>query len=73
MRIQDSVPYRVRYQECKAVCASRTEAMRIVDSRWRKSNDWKSVPKRLREGTSLTDPLRRAALNLVLRRATGHP
>ena len=36
-------------------------------------NNWESTAKRLREDPSLSEPLRRAALNRVLRRATDHP
>jgi len=45
----------------------------MVDELWTKLNDWNAVVKRLREDTSLSAPVRRAALNLVLRRATDHP
>jgi hypothetical protein len=73
VRIWDSVPYRVRFKERQAILAAEPEAERIVDDLWQKLSDWKSVAKRLREDTLLSDPARRAALNLVLRRATGHP
>ena len=73
LRIWDTVPYRVRYQERQAILAARPEAERIVDDLWRQSNDWKAVAKRLRGDATLTDPVRRAALNLVLRRAASRP
>ena len=56
-----------------AILAARPEAKRIVDGLWLKYNDWKTVAMRVREDASLTEPLRRAALNLVLRRATEQP
>ena len=71
--IWDSVPHRVLYEERQAILASRSEARRIVDGLWQKSNDWKTVAQRLREDASLSEPLHRAALNFVLRRATVHP
>lgn len=73
VRLWDTVPYRIRYQERQAIVAARPEAERIVDALWLESNDWKTVAVRLREGAALSDPLRRAALSAVLRRATEHP
>jgi WD40 repeat protein len=73
MRIWDTVPYRVRHQERQAILAARPEAKRIVDDLWQKYSDWKRVAQRLRADATLSEPIRRAALNLVLRRATGHP
>jgi len=73
VRIWDSIPFRVRHQERQAILAARPEAKRIVDARWLKYHDWKTVAVRLHEDDSLTEPLRRAALNLVLRRAMDHP
>ena len=73
VRIWDSVPYGVRYRERQAILAARLEAKRIVDDLWQKYNDWKIVAQRLRDDIALSDPVRRAALNEVLRRATGHP
>ena len=70
MRIWDTVPYRVRYQERQAILAARPEANRIVDGLWQDYSDWKTVAERLREDDSLNAPVRRAALNEVLRRAT---
>ena len=73
IRIWDSVPDRVRYEERRALLDAQPEAERIVDDLWQKSNDWTLVAQRLREDGSFSEPVRRAALNLVLRRATGHP
>lgn len=67
------MPYRVRYQEWQAILAARPEAERVADDLWLKHNDWKTVAVRLREDAALSDPVRRAALNVVLGRATEHP
>ncbi len=50
--------------------AARRAARAIVNDLCQKLNDWEAVARRLREDPSLSDPLRRAALNEVLRRAT---
>ena len=73
VRVWDTVPYGIRYRERQAILAARPEAKRIVDDLWQKHSDWKTVTQRLSEDDSLTDPLRRTALNVALRRATGHP
>ena len=44
-----------------------------MDDLWLRYNDWKTVAVRLREDAALSDPVRRAALNVVLGRATEHP
>jgi WD40 repeat protein len=73
LRIWDTVPHRVRYREREAILAARPEAEQIVDDLWHKYRNWKPVAQRLRDDTSLNDPLCRAALNLVLRRAAVRP
>ena len=70
-RIWHAVPYHVRYQQRQAILAARPEAEQIIGALWEESNDWKSVAQQLRADDSLTDPVRRAALNSVLRRAAG--
>lgn len=70
MRLWDTVPYRLRYQERQAILAARPEAERMVDELWQKYSDWRTVAERLREDTSMLDPVCRTALNEVLRRAT---
>lgn len=69
VRIWDTVPYRVRYEERQAIFAARPEAQRMVADLWNQSNDWKTVAARVRENPSLPEPVRHAALNEVLRRA----
>ena len=51
--------------------AAEPEAKRIVDILREQLDDWKSVGEHLRADASLSEPLRRAALNEVLRRAVG--
>ena len=67
------MPYRERYEERQAILAARPAAKAIVDDLWQKLNDWEAIAERVRDDSSLIDPLRRAALNLVLRRATVRP
>lgn len=69
VRLWDTVPYRIRYQERQAILAARPEAERIVDELWKQLNDWESVATLVRENASLSEPVRRAALNVVLRSA----
>lgn len=52
---------------------ARAEAEGIVDELWQKLTDWKMVAQRLGEDTSLSEPVRRAGLNEVLRRAAAQP
>jgi WD40 repeat protein len=74
VRLWNAVPYRVRCQERQAILNARLQAERLVDELWQKYADWKTVAARLREDDSIGKPLRRAALNEVLRRATtGQP
>ena len=73
LRVWDTVPYRIRYQERQAILAARPEAERIVGDLLQKLNDWKMVAAQLGDDPSLSDSVRRAALNEVLRRATGDP
>ena len=73
VRLWDTVPYRIRYKERRAILDARPKAKQVVEELWRKLQDWEAVARHLREDTSLIDPVRRAALNTVLRRASGHP
>ena len=72
VRIWDSLPYRVRYLERQGILAAKGQASEHVDDLWQELQDWKSVVKHLREDTALSEPVRRAALNEVLRRAADH-
>ena len=69
MRIWDTLPFRVRYEEYQAIAAARPGAQLIVDTLWQEPIDARAMAKQLRENQSLTKPERRAALNLVLQRS----
>ena len=73
VRLWDTVPYRIRYKERRAILDARPKAKQKVEELWRKLQDWDAVARHLRDDTSLIDPVRRAALNTVLRRSSGHP
>ncbi|MFH1109579.1 MAG: protein kinase [Planctomycetota bacterium] len=66
VRIWDGMPFAVRDQERQMILAARPEAERVVDELWQQPFDAKSILERLRADASLTEPQRRAALNLLL-------
>ncbi len=66
VRIWDSVPCRVRFLYRQASLAARPEAERIVGELWQTFTDANSIAEQLREDASLSEPLRRAALNVLL-------
>jgi hypothetical protein len=70
VHIWDMVPYRVRYEERQAILAAQPEADSIVDALWQQAHDWHTVAVAVREDNALSEPVRRAALNEILRRAT---
>lgn len=72
IRLWDTVPFRDRLPEIKAMQAAADDARAIVEKRYAKLKDWAAVATSLRANASLDDVLRRAALNEVLRRATSH-
>ena len=72
VRIRDSVPFKDRYAQYQDILNAAPEAERLVEDLHREAEDWSDVAKQLRDDTTLTAPLRRAALNEVLRRASGH-
>jgi WD40 repeat protein len=72
LRLWHTVPYHIRYKECQAIHSAEPEAQQAVDLLWEELNDWNEVAKRLREDALLKQPVRHAALNLVLKRAAGH-
>jgi hypothetical protein len=59
--------------ERQAILEARPEALQHVDTLWQQSKSWRSVAQRLREDDARSVPFRRAALNIVLRRATAPP
>lgn len=69
MRLWDTLSNAGRYQDQQAILAARGEVKGWVDDLWQELNDWKTVAQQLRKDTLLSDPLRSAALNDVLRRA----
>ncbi len=70
--LRDSVPFRDRYAQYQAIRNAAPEARQLVEDLHREIREWGDVVERLRDDTTLTAPVRRAALNEVLRRASGH-
>ena len=70
VRVWDAVPYRRRHHERQIALAARAEMEPVIDALWQELDDAKAVAEKIRNDTSLDEPLRRAALNEVLRRAT---
>jgi hypothetical protein len=66
VRVWDSVPYRVRYPERRAVLAARPEAEDVVDGLRQQFTEAKTTAERLRGDASLNKPVRRVALNVLL-------
>jgi hypothetical protein len=71
VRIWDAVPFRDRYAQRQAILDAAPRAKQEVDALWQQLHDWSEVARRLRADQTLPDPVRHAALNDVLRRATG--
>jgi WD40 repeat protein len=69
VRLWDTAPLKTRYQARRDAAALRPEAERLVDRLWGEKNDPAEVVKSLRADRSLSEPLRHAALRVVLRRA----
>jgi hypothetical protein len=65
----DAAPLRTRYQACRAAAALRTQAERRFEQLWRGKNDPAAVAEGFRPDRALGEPLGRAALRAVLRRA----
>jgi Tol biopolymer transport system component len=70
VRIWDSVPHRTRVAECQAILSARSEVRQLVDQLWQQQDDAKTVAEVLRVEASLTEPQRRAALNLLLEKSS---
>ena len=70
VRVWETVPQRIRFQDRLTALAIRATAEPIVDALWRELNDAVAVADRLRSDAALSEPVRRAALNLVLQRVT---
>ncbi len=69
VRLWDTAPLKARYQARREAAALRPEAERLVERLWREKNDPDEVADALRADPALSEPLRRAALRAVLRRA----
>jgi WD40 repeat protein len=69
VRLWDTVPYGDRYRHAQAILDARCEADQVVDSLWSTASAANAVTTSLRQNTALSEPVRRAALNEVLRRA----
>jgi WD40 repeat protein/predicted Ser/Thr protein kinase len=69
VRLWDTEPLRKRYQARREATVLRSEAEQLVERLWRQKNDPAEVAAALRADKSLSEPLRHAALSVVLRRA----
>lgn len=69
VRLWSRVPSDVLSSEREAIRAARFQAATVVESLWRQFDDPQMVAEHVTEDSSLSRPLRRAALNEVLRRA----
>jgi predicted NACHT family NTPase len=69
VRLWDTAPLKERYKARRAAAALRPEAERLVEQLWPQTNDAAHVVAALRADRALAEPLRRAALRAVLRRA----
>jgi hypothetical protein len=69
VRIWDTQPPARRHQARREAEALRPEAERLVDSLWRQKTDPAEVVAALRADGALSEPLRQAALRVVMRRA----
>jgi WD40 repeat protein len=69
VRIWDTQPPARRHRARREAEALRPEAERVVDSLWRLKNDPGEVVAALRADWALSEPLRQAALRVVLRRS----
>jgi WD40 repeat protein len=69
VRLYDAVPYEIRFRQRQDKLAARPEAKQRVDALFLELNDAKAVAQRLRGDRSLIEPLRQAALDLVLQRS----
>jgi WD40 repeat protein len=69
VRLWDTAPLKTRYQARREAAALRPEAERLVEQLWREKNAPAAVLEAVRVDGALSEPLRRAALRAVLRRA----
>jgi eukaryotic-like serine/threonine-protein kinase len=69
IRLWDTAPLKVRYQARREADALRPDAERLVAKLWREKKDPAEVVAALRTDRALSQPLRHAALRVVLQRA----
>jgi WD40 repeat protein len=69
VRLWDTAPLKARFQARREAAALRPEAERLVAKLWREKNGPAEVAEALRLDRALSEPLRRAAMRAVLRRA----
>ena len=67
VRFWDAMPYRTRCQERQELLAAAADARPIITALRQELGDASSIAQRLRNEASLSEPIRRAALNMVLR------
>jgi WD40 repeat protein len=70
VRLWDTAPLKARYRARREAEALRPEAERLVEQLWREKNDPSAVVEALRADGALSEPLRHAALRVVLRRTS---
>jgi WD40 repeat protein/predicted Ser/Thr protein kinase len=70
VRLWDTAPLKTRYQARRETEAARPEATRLVERLFAELGEPDRVASRLRTDTALSDALRRAALQEVLRRSS---
>jgi WD40 repeat protein/predicted Ser/Thr protein kinase len=66
VRLWDTAPLKTRYEARREAAALRPEAERLVHQLWQQKNDPAAVVEALRADSALSDPLRHAALRLVM-------
>jgi WD40 repeat protein/tRNA A-37 threonylcarbamoyl transferase component Bud32 len=69
VRVWDTAQLKARYQARREAETLRPEAERLVEALWRQKTDPAQVVEALRADRSLSEPLRQAALRVVLRKA----
>jgi WD40 repeat protein len=69
VRLWDTAPLKKRYDARREAAALRPEADRLVEQLWRQKKNPDEVAESLRADGALSEPLRHAALRVVLRRA----
>jgi WD40 repeat protein/predicted Ser/Thr protein kinase len=66
VRLWDTAPLKTRYEARREAAALRPEAQRLIEQLWRQKNDRAAVGEALRADPALSEPLRHAALRLLM-------